>query len=180
MQGFINFANDVATALTFLIPALCYLIGVACFIYAGYGAWQCAKPGTYWASHRYLIVLELLVGSILLSFDKFLNEASNSFGGGATAAMAAGATSYTPPVINGATLIGNSPEQTLFNLIGDFRYFFIAYGAFICLLAVLAIRAVGQGKRRHGFSLPVIMLVFGVVLMNIQTIAQTTMNYFNT
>ena len=44
----------------------------------------------------------------------------------------------------------------------------------------MSLRAVGQGRRNHGISLPLIMLVFGVSLMNIQTLTTTIMGYFNT
>jgi hypothetical protein len=82
--------------------------------------------------------------------------------------------------VNAADLIGTTPEQTITNLITDFSYFFTAYGAFICYLAVMSLRAVGQGRRNHGISLPLIMLVFGISLMNIQTLTTTIMGYFNT
>jgi hypothetical protein len=180
MQGFVNFAFDIGNVLSIVIPLCCYLFGVSMFLFAGYGAWHCTKPGSYWERHKPLIALELLTGSVLVSFDQFLNFANGTFGGNVTTSVAAGATSYTPPTINATSLIGTTPEQTITTLITDFSYFFIAYGAFICFLAVMSLRAVGQGRRNHGISLPLIMLVFGVALMNIQTFTTTIMGYFNT
>ena len=180
MQGFVNFAFDVGNVLSTLIPLFCYIFGVSMFLAAGYGAWNCTKPGNYWERHKPLIALGLLIGSILVSFDQFLNFSNGTFGGDVSTSVAAGATSYTPPTVNAADLIGSTPEQTITNLITDFSYFFTAYGAFICYIAVMSLRAVGQGRRNHGISLPLIMLVFGISLMNIQTLTTTIMGYFNT
>lgn len=179
MQGFVNFAASIAYALEWLVPTLCYLVGSALFILVGYGAWQCWRPGSWWAGRKYLIVIEGLVGSLLLTFPQFLNEANATFGSSVTSQLSAGATAYVPPVVNTATLIGDSPEQTLLNFINLFSAFFVSYGAFIVLVSIFLFRGVSRGETRHGYSLPLISFAFGIALMNIQTIAQWVISNFN-
>ena len=179
MQGFVNFAASVAYALEWIIPTICYLVGSGLFILAGYGAWQCWRSGSWWSSRKFLIVTESIVGSLLLTFPSFLNEANRTFGSNVTATISAGATAYVPPVVNTSALIGATPEQTLLNFITLFQGFFISYGAFIVLVSVFLFRGVTRGETRHGYSLPLISFAFGIALMNLQTIAQWVISNFN-
>ena len=178
MQGFINFASDIGWSISLVLPMLCYLTGSTLFLIAGYGLWQCGKPGSYWYTHRGMIGVDMLIGSILLSFNLFLNEANGTFGSTMTTRVSAAMTSYTPPTVTASGLIGASPEATILNMVTYFSSFFIAYGALIVFMAVGIFRAVARCERRHGFSLPIIMFTFGIALMNVQTIAQTIMGYF--
>ncbi|MDD2859473.1 MAG: hypothetical protein PHT60_14950 [Acidiphilium sp.] len=178
MQGFVNFATDIANVLSLLIPFICYIVGVSCFLLAGYGAWQMMKPGTIWSGKKYLPPLLMLFGSVLLSFNEFLNFSNNSFGGGTQTNIQNGFMPFRAPNIGTAGFVGATPEQTFFNLVKIFAKFFIAYGAFNVLLAWLGTKGVAEGKRRHGYSLPGIQFVFGIALMNIVAISTTMMGYF--
>jgi hypothetical protein len=107
-----------------------------------------------------------------------LNLAEATIGSAQTASMSDGLTSYTPPTVNPASLVGNSPEQTILNVINVFEYFFVCYGALIVLGGILALKYVSEGRRRHGPSLAIVQIVFGLAVMNIDTIAPTIMGYF--
>lgn len=178
MQGFVNFATDIANVLSLLIPFICFIVGLSCFLLAGYGAWQMMKPGTVWSGKKYLPPLLMLFGSVLLSFNRFLNFSNNSFGGGTQTSIQTGFTPFTAPQIGTSGLVGSTPEQTFQNIVVTFSSFFIAYGAFNVLLAWLGAKGVAEGKRRHGYSLPGIQFVFGIALMNIVFVSQTIMGYF--
>jgi hypothetical protein len=178
MQGFVNFATDIGNVLSILIPFIGFIVGLSCFLLAGYGGWQMMKPGSSWSNRKYLPPLLMLFGSVLLSFNVFLNFANNTFGGGTQTSIQNGFNPVAAPQVGTSGLVASTPEQTMINLIGLFSTFFIAYGAFNVLLAWLGFKGVAEGKRRHGYSLPAIQFVFGIALMNIVTISTTIMGYF--
>jgi hypothetical protein len=178
MQGFVNFSTDIANVLSILIPLICFVVGLSCFLLTGYGAWQMMKPGTYWSSRKYLPPLLLLFGTVLVDFNKFLNFSNNTFGGGTQTSIQTGFTPFTAPQVGSTGMMGSTPEQSFLNIVTAFSVFFVAYGAFNVLLAWLGAKAVAEGKRRHGYSLPMVQFVFGIALMNIVFISQTIMGYF--
>jgi len=171
MQGFVNFADDIGVALAFLIPMICYLAGTGFVLAAGWGMWQLSKHG-----HGYHVTL--FVGAALLSYDRMLNLAEGTIGSAQTAAMSDSLTSYTPPNVDPNTLMGNSPEQTVLNVINVFEYFFVTYGALIVLMGIFALKHVCEGRRRHGPSLAIVQIAFGLGVMNIDSIAPAVMAYF--
>jgi hypothetical protein len=179
MQGFVNFADDIGVAISILIPTICYLVGVSFIMAAGWGFMQLSK-GAHGriASHPWMPFVTLFIGAALLSYDRMLNLAEATIGSAQTASMSDGLTSYTPPTVNPASLVGNSPEQTILNVINVFEYFFVCYGALIVLGGILALKYVSEGRRRHGPSLAIVQIVFGLAVMNIDTIAPTIMGYF--
>jgi hypothetical protein len=179
MQGFVNFADDVGQAISVVIPAICYLLGISFLIAAGWGCMQLSKGGNgSWVSRPWMPLVTLLIGSALLTFDRMLNLGEATLGSTQTASISDGLTSYTPPAIDSSGLMGNSPEQTIVNIIDAFDYFFINYGAWIILTGILALKHVSEGRRNHGPSLPVVQIIFGFGVMNINTIAPYVMSYF--
>ena len=183
MQGFVNFADDIGVALAFLIPMICYLAGTGFVFAAGWGMWQLSKHGhghhaSWLASHPWTPFVTLFVGAALLSYDRMLNLAEGTIGSAQTAAMSDSLTSYTPPNVDPSTLMGNSPEQTVLNVINVFEYFFVTYGALIVLMGIFALKHVSEGRRRHGPSLAIVQIAFGLGVMNIDTIAPAVMAYF--
>lgn len=179
MQGFVNFADDVGQAISVIIPALCYIIGLSFILAAGWGFWHLTSGRHGRLSARpWMPFVSLFIGAALLTFDRMLNLGEATLGSSQQASMADGMTSYTPPTVNPGSLVGTSPEQTILNVINVFQYFFVSYGALIVLAGILALHHVSEGKRRHGPLLPVIQIVFGLGVMNINTIAPFVMSYF--
>jgi uncharacterized membrane protein len=179
MQGFVNLADDIGQAISVIIPALCYIIGWSFLLGAGWGMWQLSSGRHGRLSARpWMPFVTLFIGAALLTFDRMLNLGEATLGSAQQASMAAAMTSYTPPTVNGNGLVGSSPEQTILNVINVFQYFFVSYGALIVLMGILGLHQVSEGKRRHGPSLPVVMIVFGFGVMNVETIASAIMSYF--
>ncbi|SIR29613.1 MULTISPECIES: hypothetical protein [Acidiphilium] len=177
MQGFLNLADAIGNAITIILPALCYIIGSSLFILGGYGLWQSAKPGSYWAGHKYLPFLALFIASCFLSFDRILNKAEASFGGSVQFGLTSQITSYTSSTAPG--VLGTTPEATVLNLVIMFVGFFIPFGALMVFLAGNKVYAVGKGERRGGYSGPAIQLIFGLGLINIVTVTQWIMTNFS-
>jgi len=179
MRGFVNFADDVGSAISVIIPALCYLLGWSFMIGAGWGFWHLSSGRhSRLAARPWMPFVSLFIAAALLSFDRMLNLGEATLGSAQQASMASGMTSYTPPTVNPSGLVGTSPEQTILNVINVFEYFFVSYGALIVLAGILGLHQVSEGKRRHGPLLPTIMIVFGFGVMNIDTIAPFVMSYF--
>jgi hypothetical protein len=179
MQGFVNFADDIGSAISVILPALCYLVGFSFMIGAGWGFWQLSSGRhSRLAARPWMPFATLFIAAALLSFDRMLNLGEGTVGSSQQASMADGMTSYTPPTVPSTGLMGSSPEQTILNVIAAFEYFFVSYGALIVFAGILALHHVSEGKRRHGPMLPMIQIVFGLGVMNIDTIAPFIMSYF--
>src|ERR1700730_17970939 len=132
MQGFVNFADDIGVAISFLIPTICYLVGFSFIMAAGWGFMQLSKGATgRLAFHPWTPFVTLLIGAAIISYDRMLNLAGGTIGSTQTAALSDNLTAYTPPPTDPNTLMGSSPEQTVLNVINVFEYFSMSYGALI-------------------------------------------------
>ena len=178
MQGFVNLAADFGTAIAVLIPAICFLAGGTFLLASFYGFWQMMNPGSHTHSRPFWPFVTLFVSATLLSFDRMLNFANNTFGGGVQTNLSQGMTAYQPPQIGPNGFMGATPEDTLLNIINTFEYFFRAYGALIVLFAVFTFYNNQKGNR-HQYGHPITQTVFGVAVMNVQSIATTVIGYFN-
>ncbi len=177
MQGFVNLAADIGTAIAVLVPLLCYLIGGGLLIASIWGFWQQLHPGSESHRHPWWPFATLTISTVLLSFDRMLNFANTSFGGGIDTSLSQNLTSYQPPAVNGS-LLGATPQDTLLNIINVFEYFFEAYGALIVLFGVLGLHHVMKGHHRHSIGPRIVQIVFGIAVMNVASIAATVMGYF--
>ena len=177
MQGFVNLAADVGTAIAVLIPLICYLFGGGLLIASIWGFWQQLNPGSPSNRHPMWPFASLFITTILLSFDRMLDFANASFGGGVTTNLSQNLTSYQPPTVNGS-MMGATPEDTLLNIITTFEYFFQAYGALVVLFGVLAMHHIMKGQQNQGMGRPIVQIVFGIAVMNVKSIAGTVMGYF--
>ncbi len=180
MQGFVNLAADIGVVLATLIPLVCYLMGGGLLIGAIYGFWQMSKPGSESSRHPFLPWAALFTSATLLSYDRMLNFANNSFGGGANSSLSSNLTTYAPTTVSGSAMMGATPEDTLLNIIAAFEYFFKAYGALVVLFGVLGLYHLTKGNHHHHHTLskPIVQIVFGIAVMNVQSIAAVVMGYF--
>lgn len=177
MQGFVNLAADFGYAIAVLIPLICYLMGGGLLIASIYGFWQWLNP-SHSARHPWMPFAALFTSAALLSYDRMLNFANNTFGGGIGSSLSASLTSYTAPTLNPATMVGATPEDTLLNIISAFELFFEAYGALVVLFGLMGLYHVMQGNRQHTMGKPIVQMVFGIGVMNVLSIATTVMGYF--
>ena len=177
MQGFVNLAADFGQAIAILIPLICYLMGGGLLIASIYGFWQWHSPSRA-PRHPWMPIVALFTSAALLSYDRMLNYANNTFGGGVSTSLSSILTSYTAPTVDTAAMLGATPEDTLLNIITAFEAFFQAYGALVVLFGLIGLHHVMQGNRQHGASKPIVQMVFGIAVMNILSIATTVMGYF--
>jgi len=177
MQGFVNLAADFGYAIAILIPLICYLMGGGLLIASIYGFWQWLNPSRS-PRHPWMPFVALFTSAALLSYDRMLNFANNTFGGGVSTSLSSNLTSYTVPTVDTAAMLGATPEDTLLNIITAFEAFFQAYGALVVLFGVIGLHHVMQGNRQHGASKPIVQIVFGIAVMNVLSIATTVMGYF--
>ena len=180
MQGFVNLAADIGVVLATLIPLICYLMGGGLLIAALHGFWQVLKPGSESNRNPFLPWAALFTSATLLSYDRMLTFANNTFGGGVNTSLSGALTTYAPVTVDAATMMGATPEDTLLNIIAAFEYFFKAYGALVVLFGVLGLYHLAKGNRHHHHTLakPMVQIVFGIAVMNTQTIAPAVMGYF--
>ncbi len=180
MQGFVNLATDVGEVIAILIPLICYLGAGGILIASGWGLWQMNRPGSFYEKHPWVPFVGPLFAGMLLTFDRVLNEGSNTMGGGgAAASMAAAVTSYTPPTVDPTTLLGATPEATLLNIITTFIFFFRSYGALIVLLGFFKLKGVTDGNKRGHTGTSLIMITFGFAVMNADTISSDIMSHWH-
>ena len=176
MQGFVNLGADVGVAIAVLIPLICYLTGGGLLIASIYWFWQWLNPARS-IRHPWMPFAALSTSSALLSYQRMLNFANATFGGGVTTSSSA-LTSYTAPTLDPSTMAGATPEDTLLNIITAFEFFFQSYGALVVLFGLLGLYHVMQGNRQHTASKPIVQMVFGVAVMNVHSIASTIIGYF--
>ena len=176
MQGFVNLGADVGVAIAVLIPLICYLTGGGLLIASIYWFWQWFNPARS-TRHPWMPFAALFTSSALLSYQRMLNFANATFGGGVTSSSSA-LTSYTAPTLDPSTVAGATPEDTLLNIITAFEFFFQSYGALVVLFGLLGLYHVMQGNRQHTASKPIVQMVFGVAVMNVHSIASTVIGYF--
>lgn len=177
MQGFVNLAADIAFGITAMIPAICYLGGGILLLASFYGFWQIPHAGSHTSRRPIWPFVSLFFAATLLSFDQMLNFANNTFGGGVQTNLSQGLTSYQPPQVNSSSFAGATPQDMLLNIITTFDFFFQAYGALIVLLALFAFYENQRGNR-HRYGHPIVQTVFGIAVMNIQSIASAVIGYF--
>ena len=176
MQGFVNLGADVGVAIAVLIPLICYLTGGGLLIASIYWFWQWLNPARS-IRHPWMPFAALFTASALLSYQRMLNFANGTFGGGVTTSSSA-LTSYTVPTLDPSTMAGATPEDTLLNIITAFEFFFQSYGALVVLFGLLGLYHVMQGNRQHSASKPIVQMVFGIAVMNVHSIAATVIGYF--
>ena len=179
MQGFVNLASDLGEVIAILIPLICYLSAGGILIASGWGLWQMNRPGSFYEKHPWVPFVGPLFAGMLLTFDRVLNEGTNTMGGGgATASMAAAVTSYTPPTVDPSTLLGTTPEATLLAIITTFIFFFRSYGALVVLLGLFKLKAVVDGNKRGHTGTSLVMIVFGFCVMNVDVICAAIMSHW--
>lgn len=179
MQGFANFADDIGQAISVVLPALCYILGMGFILAAGCGLWHLSSGRhSRLAARPWMPFVTLFIGAALLTFDRMLNLGEATLGSSQQVSVADGMTSYTPPAAGASGVVGTSPEQTILNVVNMFQYFFMSYGALVVLTGILALHHVSEGRRSHGPLLPAIQIAFGFGVMNINTIAPAVMAYF--
>lgn len=177
MQGLVNFASDIGEAIAVLLPALCYLAAIACFLMAGWGFWRQAQPDNPHRGRPWVPMISLLLCGVFATFDKFLTRADVSAGTGLQVSLVQGLTSFTPPTVT-SSMLGSTPGQTVANIVQLFVVFFQPFGALMCFLAVMAWHSIIRGHSNRSQAGCGIQFVFGILLINITAVSNFLISLF--
>jgi hypothetical protein len=177
MQGLVDFAGQIGEAFAVLLPTFAYLAALGCFLFAAWGFWMQAQPDNPFRGRPWIPLASLLLSGAFASFDKVLTMANASAGSSIEVSISS-LSSYSIPSATGSSLMAASPGATLVNVVTLFQAFFQSFGAMCAFFALIAWRAVvnGRANRSHGGC--VVQFVFGVMLINILPITQALIAMF--
>jgi len=180
MQGLVNFTTAIADGIAVLLPALCYLAACGCFFFFAWTLWTWSQPHrqNHYHWHRpWVPWVSLILSGVFASFPQFLTMADVSAGTSLTVSL----TSYaptTPP--NASNVLGNAPTTTVVNVTTLFQYFFQAFGAACVFWAIMTWRAIVNGRNNGSLTACGVQFVFGVLCINIVTVANGVVSFFQT
>ena len=84
----------------------------------------------------------------------------------------------TPPSASG--VLGATPDASVINVVQLFQYFFQAFGAACVFWAILRWRGIINGRLNGSPTACGVQFVFGVLLINVVTVASGIESFFNT
>ena len=177
MQGLVNFASQIGLALAILVQPFCYLGAIVLFLNAGWGFWRQAQPDNPHRGRPWVPTVSLVMCGVLASFHRLLTKANVS-AGSTVVVTKTDLASYTSTAPSAATVLGADPGATIVNVVGLFQLFFQAFGAMACLFALFAWHSsVTQRSNRSRMGCGV-QFGFGVMLINVMTVAQWIVTTF--
>ncbi len=181
MQGLVNFSTAIADGIAVLLPTFCYLAACIYFAFFAWTLWTWSEPHSRY-NHRHIgrpwvPWVSLVLSGVFASFPKFLTMANVSAG----TALAVSLTTYTPTgAPNANNVLGANPQATVINVITLFQYFFQAFGAACVFWAIMRWRGMVNGRINGSPTSCGIQFVFGVMCINIVTIANGVESFFQT
>jgi hypothetical protein len=181
MQGLINLATAIADSIAVALPAFCYLSACGCFFFFAWSLWRWSEPPSRYQHHKidkpWVPFISLILSGVLASFPHFLTMANVSAGTG----MTVGLTTYaatTPPT--GSSVLGATPDASVVNVVQMFQYIFEAFGAACVYFSIMRWRSIINGAANGSLSACGVQFVFGVLCINILTVATGIESFFNT
>ena len=181
MQGLIDFSTAFADGIAVLLPTFCYLAACGCFMSFAWTLWTWSEPHSRY-SHRHIgrpwvPFVSLILSGVFASFPKFLSMANVSAGTN----MVIGLTSYAATIPPNATApLGATPEATVINVVTLFQYFFETFGAACVFWAIMRWRGMVNGRLQGSQTACGIQFIFGVLCINIVTVATGIVDFFQT
>jgi hypothetical protein len=181
MQGLVNVATTVADGISVLLPAFCYLAACMCFLYFGWTLWIWSEPHSRY-HHRphqqpWRPWVSLVLSGIFATFPQLLTMANVSAGTDLTVSLTQYAPT-TPP--NASSVLGATPDASVINVVTLFQYFFQAFGAACVFWAIIRWRGIINGHVQGSPTSCGIQFVFGVLCINIVTVATGIVQLFQT
>ena len=177
MQGLVNFAGEIGNAIAIMIPTICYIMALVCFLFAGWGLWLQSQPINPFQGRPWIPIASLVMSGAFASFDRVLTLANGSAGTNVEVSVGA-LTSYTPPTVS--DVLGNAPGDAMVNIVTLFAPFFQAFGAFACLWAFIVWRGIINGQNNRTVSGCLVQFTFGVMLINIVQVTTWLTQIFQT
>jgi hypothetical protein len=181
MQGLVNFATAIADCIAVALPALCYLMACLCFMFAGwtFRSWAYHDHHQHHHFHNrpWVPFVSLILSGVFASFPQFLNMANVSAGTNLVTSL----TSYQATTPGSASnVLGATPQNTVINVVTMFQYFFEAFGAACVWWAIVRWRAIVNGRNEGSPTACAVQFVFGVMCINILTVANGVVAFFQT
>jgi hypothetical protein len=180
MQGLVNFTMAIADGIAVLLPAFCYLAACGCFLFFVWTLWTWSEPHRrdhhHW-QRPWVPWVSLILSGVFASFPQFLTMADVSAGTNLVVSL----TSYaptTPP--DASSVLGNGPTAMVINVVTAFQHFFQAFGAACVFWAIMRWRAIVNGHLDGRPSACGVQLVFGVLCINIVSVANAVLSFFQT
>jgi len=180
VQGLVNFSTAIADGIAVILPAFCYIAACCCFTFAVWTLWTFAEPHRRHHHHwvrPWVPFISLVLCGVFASFPKFLTMANVSVG--TSMAVQIGSYTATTPG-SAASLLGATPTATVINVVALFQYFFEAFGAACVFLAILRWRSIINGRGEGSPTACGVQLTFGVLCINILTVAKGVVTLFTT
>jgi hypothetical protein len=146
-----------------------------CFIFSAWGFWLQASPGNPFAGRPWVPLISLLLSGAFASFTKVLSMANASAGTNLAVTLNP-LTSYTPPTA--PVGLGATPGDTMVNVVTLFQLFFQSFGAMACFVAMVRWRSVINGQSNSSQTACLVQFAFGIMLINVLTIAQWLQTIF--
>jgi hypothetical protein len=178
VQGLVNFAGEIGNAIATLLPTFCYLAALGLFMSAGWGFWTQAQSHNPYRGRPWVPFVALVLSGAFASFPSILTMANNTAGTNLQVSIGA-LTSYTAPTVNG-NLLGQTPGDAVVNIVTLFQGFFQAFGAMCCFFAMLTWNAVIAGRSNRSPGGCGVQFVFGIMLINVVTVATWLVAVFRT
>jgi hypothetical protein len=178
MQGLVNFSTAIGDGIAVMLPAFCYLAACGCFFFAAWTLWAMANQRQHHHWMRpWVPFVSLVLCGVFASFPNFLTAANVSAG----TSLAIALTSYTPTTPgNASNILGATPETSVVNVVTLFQYFFQSFGAACVFWAILTWRSIVNGHTNGSALACGIKFLFGVMCINILTIANGVVAFFQT
>jgi hypothetical protein len=176
MQGLVDFSTSVGDTIAVMLPAFCYLAACFCFFFAAWTLRALAYPHLNQHRHRpWVPFVSLLLSGVFATFPNFLTMADVSAGTNLVASLTA-YTPTTPP--NAANILGQTPLNTVINVVALFEQFFQMFGAACVFWAILSWRSIVNGRREGSPLACGVQFTFGVMCINILTVANGVVGFF--
>ena len=171
MQGLVNFADQFAVILAFLLPAVCYCSAIGLFLFGAWGLWQQAGAHNPFHGKPWIPWVAIVLSGVCSAFDGLLTKVNVSAGSDLTVGVGGSLTSYTDSTVS-TTLLGTTPGDAFLNIVNIFSLFFECFGAFCCFAAMMAWWGTVNGRSNQSRVGCAIKFAFGVILMNPNTTSQ--------
>ncbi len=181
MQGLVNFTTAIADSIAVGLPALCYLMACSCFFFAvwTFRGWAYTHHGHHHHFHNrpWVPFVSLILCGVFASFPQFLSKANVSAGTDLVVSLTTYAATQPGNVNN---ILGATPQNTVVNVVRLFQYFFQAFGAACVFWAIVTWRSIVNGRTNGSPTGCGIQFAFGVMCINIVTIANGVVRLFQT
>jgi hypothetical protein len=171
MQGLVNFANQFAIILAFLLPACCYCAAIGLFMFGGWGMWLQSQPHNPFRGKPWIPYVAIVLSGACAAFDGILNKVNASAGSNVVVGVEGTLTSYSENTAS-TGILGNTPGDAFLNIVNIFSLFFQCFGAFCCFAAMMAWWGTVNGRSNQSRVGCAIKFAFGVILINPNTTCQ--------